>query len=113
MIFGECPYDDCGEPHFNSINRGEQPIPTVISDDTLGDFVVTKHTCTGCKRDYFIFHSRINPAALTAKDFKDQFEPTEEPGILRFRNSSSLRADYMNAQKYYGALLGLKLGGTE
>ena len=67
MIIGGCPYDDCSEVVANLIA------------DQLG---FTKQNCPACGREYWLKHSRLDPAAWTTDSFLQEFIVDEENGTI-------------------------------
>jgi hypothetical protein len=64
MIIGECPYDDCDGSHMIAI----APQCPALS----------KHECETCGKEFWMYHSRIDPAAYTLKGFEETFWINEE-----------------------------------
>lgn len=71
MIIGECPYDGCSGFHMVPI----APNPPQFS----------KETCEECHREYWLRHSRIDPAAYTLEQFEAEFFIDEEKKVIRSR----------------------------
>jgi hypothetical protein len=63
MIFGECPYDDCGAS-FITFMAEQAP-------------VFEKLKCEKCGRFFMEYHSRIEPIGYTMEDFNNEFEVDE------------------------------------
>jgi hypothetical protein len=74
LIIGECPYEDCCHVHGVS-----------IADHCPA---VSRETCEGCGREYWLYHSRINARAYTVDQFSAAFDVCEERMSVRARISN-------------------------
>lgn len=65
MIFGHCPYDDCGEHFELALFDGQLP-------------KLEKHVCQKCKRTIWTMHSRLVPMSWTDEAFREKYDVDEE-----------------------------------
>ena len=72
MIFGDCPYDDCGAGLMLGIA------------DPAGRY--QKHECDECGRTIWTYHSRMVPHSMTDEDFRAEWEIDEETKTLQRRS---------------------------
>lgn len=70
MIMGECPY--CAEEMWNSIADGELP-------------KFQKLKCEACGKTIWLYHSRMNPEAMTEDAFSQRWEVNEETKMITRR----------------------------
>jgi len=87
MIMGGCPYD-CGEGHIIPI-APECPAFSV-------------EQCEGCKKEFWLLHSRLKPMAYTLEEFDKRFTADHDKyTILDNRTGKPIEVDVHITDPYF------------